>query len=189
MSMTDSRPILFVCGTHHQPFRRLWAAAHALGAAGHAVRVQGGPGYAASAEVDAASAAFVAPDQLARWAEEASVIVAHAGPASLFLAWDLGRRPVVVPRDPERGEHVDDHQLRFVAHLADRAVVCIDPDRLVTAWEEVRAATEAPLPVEAGPARTAAFVAGLRAEIAGLSPRRGGWRATLRGLLGWEAGR
>jgi UDP-N-acetylglucosamine transferase subunit ALG13 len=65
----------------------------------------------------------VAFDRLAEWAAAADVIITHGGPGSILLALSVGRSPVVVPRDPRFGEHVDDHQLRFVRWLQERAPI------------------------------------------------------------------
>ena len=46
-------------------------------------------------------------------------MVTHGGPASIIEVRRAGRLPIVVPRDPARGEHVDDHQQRFAHRLAE----------------------------------------------------------------------
>lgn len=48
----------------------------------------------------------------------ATLVVTHGGPASILETRRAGRLPVVVPRDPRHGEHVDDHQQRFAHWLA-----------------------------------------------------------------------
>lgn len=48
----------------------------------------------------------------------ASVVVSHGGPATIMDALAAGRLPIVVARNPELGEHVDAHQLRFAEHLS-----------------------------------------------------------------------
>lgn len=58
-------------------------------------------------------------ESLSRSMREADIVVCHAGPATVIEARRAGRLPVIVPRDPAGGEHVDDHQLRFARHLAD----------------------------------------------------------------------
>lgn len=72
----------------------------------------------------------VSPDRLWQWASGARVIVTHGGPASITLAFSVGRRPIVVPRDPSRGEHVDDHQIRFARWIAARRPIFLleDPE-------------------------------------------------------------
>lgn len=49
--------------------------------------------------------------------QHAGAVVTHGGPGAIMDAHGAGHVPVVVPRDPARGEHVDDHQLRFTARL------------------------------------------------------------------------
>ena len=44
---------------------------------------------------------------------------------------------MVMPRDPARGEHVDDHQLRSALWLGDQAVVIHHPSELAAALERV----------------------------------------------------
>jgi UDP-N-acetylglucosamine transferase subunit ALG13 len=50
--------------------------------------------------------------------DAADVIVCHGGPASIAAAWSRGQLPIVVPRVPELGEHVDDHQVDFCRKVA-----------------------------------------------------------------------
>ena len=49
----------------------------------------------------------------------ADVIVSHGGPATIAAAWARGLLPIVVPRVPKLGEHVDDHQVSFAVRLAE----------------------------------------------------------------------
>lgn len=62
---------------------------------------------------------------LERMAKAATVMVTHGGPASIALALSYGHVPVVVPRDPEFGEHVDDHQIQFSVWLAGHRDVSV----------------------------------------------------------------
>ena len=76
---------------------------------------------------------LVSPEELRRLIVQSRRVVCHAGPASLFDCWQSGVRPIVVPRDPARGEHVDDHQLRFAARLPESLAQVVDPDALKAA--------------------------------------------------------
>ncbi|HMV69531.1 MAG TPA: glycosyltransferase [Myxococcota bacterium] len=176
--------ILVTTGTHHQPFDRLVHAAEALARLGERVIVQAGASVAPAPSCE--RYAWLDPGVVSALADEAEVIVSHTGPASLFLAWDRGRRPIVVPRRRDRGEHVDDHQVRFAAHLGpDRAIVVHDPDRLVAEWGSLRARAVEPVPIDSD-ARSAAFAAAFGARVDALvarGGRAGGWRATLPSLL------
>ena len=51
--------------------------------------------------------------------QRARVVVTHAGPATIMDVLEQGKVPLVVPRDPEYGEHVDAHQIRFAGRLGD----------------------------------------------------------------------
>jgi len=59
---------------------------------------------------------------------EATVVVSHGGPATIAEARAAGRLPVVVPRDPRHGEHVDDHQQRFARRLGAAGLVRLCED-------------------------------------------------------------
>lgn len=59
----------------------------------------------------------------------ASAVVTHGGPGSIMDARDHGHVPVVVARDPRFGEHVDDHQLRFVEHVGRSGLVLAAGDQ------------------------------------------------------------
>ena len=60
---------------------------------------------------------------------QASLAVSHGGPATLLEIRRHGHLPICVPRDPDRGEHVDRHQLRFARHLAEAGVVVLCEDK------------------------------------------------------------
>lgn len=64
-------------------------------------------------------------DVLTDMAQSANAIITHGGPASVALALSAGHSPVVVPRNPALREHVDDHQLRFAAWLAERRGITV----------------------------------------------------------------
>ncbi|WP_239678092.1 glycosyltransferase [Natronosporangium hydrolyticum] len=65
---------------------------------------------------------------------EADLVVTHGGPATITEARRAGHLPIVVPRDPSRREHVDDHQQRFARRLAqDRMVVLCESEPALVA--------------------------------------------------------
>ena len=179
--------ILVLTGTHHQPFDRLVRAADALAVAtGERVVVQRGASREPAPHCEVLD--VVAPDVLERLADDAEAIVAHGGPGSLFLAWDRGRTPILVPRRPEHGEHVDDHQVRFAARVRDRAVVVDDPAGLREALSdraavlEAAGATGATSEAPAGEAFLAGF-ARVVDDVVGARRDRRGLRARLLSLI------
>jgi UDP-N-acetylglucosamine--N-acetylmuramyl-(pentapeptide) pyrophosphoryl-undecaprenol N-acetylglucosamine transferase len=66
-------------------------------------------------DADAARLGIVArsvvpSEELADEVRQADVVVAHAGIGSVLSALQIGKCPVLVPRDHRHGEHVDEHQ-------------------------------------------------------------------------------
>lgn len=115
-------PLVFLTvGTDHHPFDRLvrwidaWASERDVrvvaqfGTASQPVHVDGSP--------------MVRAEELARLMARAVAVVCHGGPGTIAAARDAGKIPIVVPRRPDLGEHVDDHQLRFVGRLAAAGAV------------------------------------------------------------------
>ena len=49
--------------------------------------------------------------------ESSDVLITHEGPGTILRALELGRVPVVVPRERRYGEHVDNHQVEFARVL------------------------------------------------------------------------
>ncbi|MGO4257216.1 glycosyltransferase [Marmoricola sp. RAF53] len=170
-------------GTDHHPFDRLvgWLdeiARDGLGGRRTEVWVQFG---SSRPPVRAGGAAFVAHAELVDRLREADLVVVHGGPSTILDALRAGHRPVCVPRDPGRGEHVDDHQVRFADFLRARDVVDVVHDREALLAALGRDAVRDPRPAtEEGDLRTAAAVARVARvaeELAAAPPRR---RASLR---------
>jgi UDP-N-acetylglucosamine transferase subunit ALG13 len=100
---------------------------------------------------------------------QADVVVSHGGPATISEARKAGHRPIVVPRDPGRDEHVDDHQQLFCRRLGASGLVTVAEDETA-----LRAALDAAAAAGRGPA------AELPAEILATTRRLG---ALVDGLL------
>ncbi len=60
----------------------------------------------------------------------ADAVVTHGGPGLIMEAREAGHRPIVVPRDPQLHEHVDDHQLRFAEHISDAGLAVVAHSKL-----------------------------------------------------------
>lgn len=126
-------------GTDHHPFGRMleWMA-RAAESLDIEVVVQRGatPACEGIQTVDYLPAA-----ELASMMAEADAVVCHGGPGTISLALQNGHRPIVMARDPSLGEHVDDHQMRYVAKLA--AAGTIDS---VQSYDELLRLLAAPRP-------------------------------------------
>ncbi len=57
--------------------------------------------------------------------EQARIVISHGGPASFIMPVQLGKIPVVVPRQFEFHEHINNHQLEFTKAVAKRMGIII----------------------------------------------------------------
>lgn len=164
--------VLVTVGTDVHPFERLldWVGRwYRRGPAVHLV-VQHGHSPAPALP---GAAAFLDHDALRRAMRAATAVVTHGGPATITQARQAGRLPIVVARDPAHGEHVDDHQCRFVRRMAAAGLVrsCAAPAELAAALDDALAdpaagqVAAAPA-VPPGVARVGAIVDALIAERA-----------------------
>ena len=52
--------------------------------------------------------------------KEAKIVITHGGPASFIMPLQIGKVPIVVPRQEKFGEHVNNHQVDFAKQIAKR---------------------------------------------------------------------
>jgi UDP-N-acetylglucosamine transferase subunit ALG13 len=110
--------ILAILGTHGSPMDRVQRGLEDYGRVhpSETILIQSA---ASSWESSAAKVVGILPEaELREMVRRARVVVTHGGPGAIMLALAGGHRPIVVPREPRYGEHVDDHQVRFVSWLA-----------------------------------------------------------------------
>lgn len=114
--------VVLTVGTDAHPFDRAvawvdrWAAAHPEA---RVVAQWGTSRPAVHAEGDD----LLPRPELDALLRDADAVVSHGGPATLQQVRAAGLLPLCLPRDPARGEHVDDHQQRFARHQADHGRV------------------------------------------------------------------
>jgi UDP-N-acetylglucosamine transferase subunit ALG13 len=130
--------LLVIVGTDHHPFDRVvrWVDSWLRDSAGPVTAfVQHG---SAAAPTIAAGSPLMAHAELQEHVAQADVVVTHGGPATIMEVRRHGRLPVVVPRDPRLGEHVDGHQQLFARRLGDRGLVrlCEDEAALRAALDQ-----------------------------------------------------
>nr|WP_288662753.1 glycosyltransferase [uncultured Anaerostipes sp.] len=58
--------------------------------------------------------------QMKQYVDEARIVITHGGPASFIMPLQVGKVPIVVPRQKKFDEHVNDHQLEFARNVAQR---------------------------------------------------------------------
>jgi UDP-N-acetylglucosamine transferase subunit ALG13 len=114
--------ILVSVGTDHHPFQRLvdWADSFAARHPEHEVFVQYG---SARPPAHCEHSSLLDHSELQSQIARAEVVICHGGPATITDARRSGLVPICVPRDPAHGEHVDGHQLRFAARIAEGGLV------------------------------------------------------------------
>jgi UDP-N-acetylglucosamine transferase subunit ALG13 len=56
---------------------------------------------------------------------QADVVVAHAGTGSALAALEAGKCPILIPRQVEYGEHIDNHQADTAAELERRGLAVV----------------------------------------------------------------
>lgn len=113
--------IFVTVGTHTAPFDRLICAMDEVAATtDEPVIMQ--IGCATSEPRHAAWFRFAPYGEMQRYNEEARVVVCQ-GATSVLVAMHAGAAVVAVPRRRAFGEHIDDHQVEFVARMAERGLV------------------------------------------------------------------
>lgn len=51
---------------------------------------------------------------------KARIVITHGGPSSFIMPLEIGKTPIVVPRQKKYDEHVNDHQLEFCSAVEQR---------------------------------------------------------------------
>ena len=59
-------------------------------------------------------------DKMQQYLSEARIVITHGGPASFVAPLAIGKTPIVVPRQKQFEEHVNDHQVEFVRQVVER---------------------------------------------------------------------
>jgi UDP-N-acetylglucosamine transferase subunit ALG13 len=119
--------VVVAVGTDKHPFERLvgwvdhWAAQHP----NVGVFIQYGTSLAPSF---ADGAAQLPHDDLLALIRTADVVISHGGPSTVMDIRSSGRLPIVIGRDPDLGEHIDGHQMRFAHHLGKHGMALVAGD-------------------------------------------------------------
>jgi UDP-N-acetylglucosamine transferase subunit ALG13 len=136
--------VIFVTvGTEQRPFDRLLAAVGDMQWT-EPVVVQHGPSLVRPRATRYADY-FSFPDML-QLIDEARVVISHAGVGSVTLALRAGKRPIIMPRLRENGEHVDDHQVLFAERLQSSGLAVA-----IAGAEELRHAVRSPVVHQTAP--------------------------------------
>ena len=111
--------IFITVGTHEQQFNRLveymdnWALEHK-----EEVVIQ--TGYSTFEPKHCDWNKFYPYQTMTELVKEARIVITHGGPSSFIMPLQIGKTPIVVPRQYRYSEHVNDHQVKFCKEVEKR---------------------------------------------------------------------
>lgn len=113
--------IFVTVGTHEQPFNRLIEAVDRMKAEGifnDDVIIQ--TGYSTYEPKFCEWRKLYPYDKMRELVNQARIVITHGGPSSFIMPLQIGKIPIVVPRQKQFGEHVNDHQVEFCKTVEER---------------------------------------------------------------------
>lgn len=113
--------IFVTVGTHEQPFNRLIKKIDELkrdGIITEEVIIQSG--YSTYEPKYCTWNKLIPYQDMVKNVESARIVITHGGPASFIMPLQIGKTPIVVPRQHKFNEHVNNHQVEFARNVADR---------------------------------------------------------------------
>lgn len=118
--------IFVTVGTHEQPFNRLVKAVDELkrdGVITEDVIIQ--TGFSTYEPKYCQWSKLIPYQQMVKNVEGARIVITHGGPASFIMPLQIGKTPIVVPRQFQFDEHVNDHQVEFARNVVERMGIII----------------------------------------------------------------
>lgn len=125
--------IFVTVGTHEQPFNRLIQKVDELkrdDIIKEDVIIQ--TGFSTYEPQYCQWSKLIPYQQMVKNVEEAHIVITHGGPASFIMPLQIGKTPIVVPRQHQFNEHVNDHQVEFARNVAQRLKTIIPVEDIET---------------------------------------------------------
>ena len=78
--------------------------------------------------------------------KEARIVITHGGPSSIMMALKRGKIQIVVPRQKQYEEHVNDHQVEFSRFIEEKQknIIVVEEidtlEKVITSYEKTAAA-------------------------------------------------
>lgn len=113
--------IFVTVGTHEQPFNRLIKKIDELkkdGVIKENVLMQ--IGFSTYIPKYCEYKKLISYQEMIKNVENARIVITHGGPSSFIMPLQVGKIPVVVPRQEKYNEHVNNHQLVFANEVNER---------------------------------------------------------------------
>lgn len=108
--------IFVTVGTHEQQFNRLVEYMDNLNLSEEVIIQRG---YSDYVPRSCRSEKLLPYSEMEKLTEQARIVVTHGGPSSIMMPLQMGKIPIVVPRQNRYGEHVNDHQVEFVQKISE----------------------------------------------------------------------
>lgn len=115
--------IFVTVGTHEQPFNRLVEAIDKLKenkTITDEIIIQ--KGYSTYLPKYCECYDFLPYEKMIELQNKAKIIITHGGPSSFMYPLSIGKTPIVVPRQKEFEEHVNNHQLDFCEKIVKKGI-------------------------------------------------------------------
>ena len=125
--------IFVTVGTHEQPFNRLVQKVDELkrnGVIQEEVIMQ--TGFSTYEPKYCRWSKLIPYQQMIKNVEDARIVITHGGPASFIMPLQIGKIPIVVPRQKQFQEHVNNHQVEFARNVAERMGTIIPVEDIET---------------------------------------------------------
>lgn len=113
--------IFITVGTHEQPFNRLIEVVDKMKAEkffDDDVIMQ--IGYSTYEPKFCSWNKLYPYDKMLELIKSARIVITHGGPSSFIMPLQIGKIPIVFPRQKQYGEHVNNHQLEFCREIEKR---------------------------------------------------------------------
>ena len=136
--------IFVTVGTHEQPFNRLIKAVDELkrdGVITEDVIMQ--TGFSTYEPQYCQWSKLIPYQDMIKNVDDARIVITHGGPASFIMPLQIGKTPIVVPRQHKFEEHINDHQVEFTRNVAEKMGTIISVEdvsklgNIITNYDEI----------------------------------------------------
>lgn len=63
---------------------------------------------------------LISYSEMVEYVSKARIVITHGGPASFIMPLQIGKIPIVVPRQKKFNEHINNHQIEFTKAVVER---------------------------------------------------------------------
>lgn len=136
--------IFVTVGTHEQPFNRLIKTVDELkrdGVITEDVMMQ--TGFSTYEPQYCKWSKLISYQDMVKNVENARIVITHGGPASFIMPLQIGKTPIVVPRQHKFEEHINDHQVEFARNVVERmgTIILVEDieklGKIITEYDEI----------------------------------------------------